>query len=170
MTVATDIGPYVANKKNALALIEWLEQGAPHVLFDIEYAASRLDHMSEIEAIHVIDEAEQRGDLHVEMGTGGRCGTVCCIAGAASQLHLGEFGEFMTKTEELSWDEVQENAVEYLGLVIEPYEYDYGGSMWGIFDPDSWPETPSGKQAAHALLSYSHSGDYRAAIVEAINL
>lgn len=159
---AESIGPYITNKPNALALIEWLMLGAPHAVFNIDYACMVPD---EYEFAGAFYDAEEQGDAEgVDMED---CGSVCCIAGAAAQMAVGEFGRKPEMTADMPWDELQDRAVEWLGLDLSDDDHDeWDGSMWPIFDPEYWDEKPTGPAAAAALVAFSQHGDSARAIRE----
>lgn len=96
------------NVERLLYLADWLAAGAPHKGkvkgFDISVG------------------------VQVTGGEGPSCGTVCCIAGAATQFFNDEDGFLVKKafedigygeTGEAPWDEVFEEAQELLGLTQE---------------------------------------------------
>lgn len=162
MYTQDQIGPFIENKANAMELIEWLQQGAPHTVFNIDYASisSENDSGTFFEALNDLWESDLI-DFDPEDGAGD-CGTVCCIAGAASQMKLNEFGARLPVTNDLEWEVIQQNAFDFLGM--DPEDADEGGAIWGIFDPDNWDGAPSGPEAARALVEYSITGDWQEAI------
>lgn len=156
------IGPFIRNKKNAMRLIEWLMAGAPHVAFNIQYGVvSRTVQeagLFEVAINHTITnelmEETQKND----------CGTVVCIAGAACQMSLGDFGSERPASARLPWVDVQDEAFKFLGMDISELDSSAINSIWGLFNPDMWYDTPTGEMAARALVEYSQHGDYLLAI------
>ena len=74
------------NVENCNKLLEWLDAGAPHAVFDITVGNMRVierkDDNGEIRNSWVAEQVKTKGV--------GDCGTVCCIAGAAAALKEGD--------------------------------------------------------------------------------
>ena len=163
MYTENSIGAFITKPDNALELIDWLERGAPHTSFNIDYGIVNINNGHEDLSIAVDgarDVAEEHGTVAPEPG----CGTVVCIAGAACQMYLGVFGQINSDTNDLNWDDIQDHALTFLGI---EYDRDTHGGMWPIFDPAHWSEAPSGPMAAYALVRYSQHGYADQAIWEA---
>lgn len=167
------IGPHIDHPENAIDLIEWLQNGAPHAAFNIDYASVTRDtDTGDYSLIAAAKEAAERGDF--DEGNIDDCGTVCCIAGAACQMQLGEFGQRgVIQTSLLDWGELQDNAFNFLGITPSEEFIEEGSTMWPLFDPDCWPTkdavtTATGPACASALIHYSHYGDVEGAIAAAV--
>lgn len=156
---AEDLGPFIKKKDNALRLIEWLMLGAPHTLFHIEHG-SRPAGTLYLE--DVFRGAYLAGTVTSDQ-VDPKCGSVCCIGGAAAQMSVGDFGSPYSKTHDWDWVDIQDEAFHFLGMDPE----DANEAVWGIFEPGNWTYPPSGQKAAAALVAYSHSGNWETAIEEA---
>lgn len=122
------------NMDNLEQLAQWLEAGAPHVVFNMSYYIAELDEVGtdyEERAFRI--ESDQKGL--------GDCGTVCCIAGYAAKMKC-------KKTANSSWPETRDAAINILGL---EHKHDAGGMGHDLFDPDLAPSNCTPQQAAAAV-------------------
>jgi hypothetical protein len=135
------------NIKNLETLRDWLQDGAPHVTFNMDRGLTLTTEV-------------------VRNGVGpGDCGTTCCIAGAAVYFvalqvkpdgHVAVDGmsspEVWTMHSEIEdleapWDRVAQIALDWLGLTAD------GSSWYGhdLFSPRLAPDDCTPQQAAVAV-------------------
>ena len=100
------------NRENIDKVIDWLNRGAPEVVFSMRYS------LSPIEDTDVEDmEDDGDGDGYYGLAPSEQakvdnqsCGSVCCIAGAAAQFNGLTPGNYS------SWFKVQEQALQFFGV------------------------------------------------------
>lgn len=92
------------NIQNLNRVAEWLEAGAPHVIFNMLVGIGNVDELIDVSG-------------HSD------CGTVCCIAGAAQLMSVApegqEFPDIETQIQmqqNADWADTEEVALEWLGL------------------------------------------------------
>lgn len=130
------------NLEHLEELASWLEAGAPHVAF---YMHAGLGIVSD-----VIEYGGNVPEVEINKPGVGKCGTVCCIGGAAYQMATGTMGE-KPKIEQYSgeynWEDVRYEALKWLGLK------DSGMHHFGhdLFSCDLAPEGCTPQQAAAAV-------------------
>lgn len=116
------------NRDKLERLAEWLEAGAPHALFDMQYGY--VSNTSDPDLFeNLVPDSEPE------------CGTVCCIAGAAFMLE----GRTLTLRED-NWEPVRDEALKILGL---PNRGTYMGHE--LFDPSLAPQECRPQDAAKAV-------------------
>jgi hypothetical protein len=128
------------NVKNMNKVIAWLEAGAPHAYFDMDYGVQQpndFEFFGNYTAYKNVEEKEN-------------CGTVCCIAGAAALMDYAEEidykGVFPKISPEMRWQEVEKRALKYLGLPKDCA--DFGNEL---FSPEYAPENCTPQEAAEAM-------------------
>lgn len=123
----------------------WLEDGAPHVVFNMNYSGNNVQELYDDR----VGYNEEVAKFMVERDAKGlgECGSVCCIAGYA--LHA-----FGTKTEKdrigSSWDATGKYALKAFDLP----EGQTTNDRWmyhDLFDPALAPEECTPQQAAQAV-------------------
>jgi hypothetical protein len=148
---------FIKNTENLNRLLDWLDNGAPHTYFDLSHTVINLNDEESYDGVS--DDLIQAA---VENG----CGTVACIAGAASLMHVGLFGQVVDwELKEFGWTITQNRAVEFLGIP-ESVRRDADGCkyyMLPVFDP-ILAEVKLGREAtaadaAAALRSFARCGD-----------
>lgn len=127
------------NRENLQKLIDWLDAGAPHFIFDMR---------TDLESYYVQDLSE-RLFQQVEAKGIGECGTVCCIAGwAAQQMGVKPEHDFV-------WQTIRNKALQFFGLG-EPksaMSLDYRDPDWfghPLFNSILAPHDCTPEQAAKA--------------------
>ncbi|MDX5412799.1 MAG: hypothetical protein LPK02_07105 [Rhodobacterales bacterium] len=127
------------NIERLTQLAEWLEDGAPHIVFNMHHGAETVADIFNhygyeedlINAVTIQRDAKGLGD----------CGTVCCIAGyAATQIAK------KTPEELYSWQVTRDVALRALDL---PYIEDWYGHP--LFNSHLAPENCTPQQAAQAV-------------------
>ena len=126
------------NFENINKVIDWLNRGAPEVVFSMHYSNVPYDSLL-IDA----DDTDRFSPTELEKALKGNCGSVCCIAGAAEQF------SGMPATENPDWSTTQARALKYFGL--PPAEL----WMLPVFDPHMAPEPCSPQLAAKALALWA---------------
>ena len=126
------------NRENIDKVIDWLNRGAPEVVFSMHYDLVWLDDL------HFDDEDHRRlaPSEQVKVNT---CGSVCCIAGAAAQFNGLTPGNYS------SWFKVQEQALQFFGVRptgIIP-------RILPVFDPHRAPPNCDPITAAAALQRWA---------------
>ena len=115
-------------------LATWLEDGAPHVIFDMHHGLiSYLD-------LEYDDDIE-RASLQLDKPGVGDCGTVCCIAGYAAYL------DGVREKDNLVYDAIADRALYALGLERDPHD----AYLHPLFNPDLAPYDCTPQQAAVAV-------------------
>lgn len=122
------------NLEKLATLANWLDDGAPHVVFDMDIPNELIGDA----AIYRDPETIERYEIEAKQKNLGDCGTVCCIAGYAVHL-AGEAGE-----KDSSWDDVQSKALSILGLTTD-------GEDHPLFNPLLAPENCTPQEAAVAV-------------------
>lgn len=117
--------------ENLTQLAEWLEDGAPHIVFSMSYG---------ILPIEDLDGDYPEFEIERDEKGLGPCGTVCCIAGYAAKK-LGD----VTSTDD-HWPEIRDSALEVLGL---PDDQDFFGH--DLFNPHLAPRNCTPQRAAQAV-------------------
>lgn len=120
----------------------WLEDGAPHVVFDMSYSGNNIQELYDDN-----DPAAEEFMIERDAKGLGECDSVCCIAGYA--LHA-----FGTKEEKEriggAWCETGQFALKAFGLP----EGQTTNDKWmvhDLFDPELAPEECTPQQAAMAV-------------------
>jgi hypothetical protein len=133
------------NVQNLERVAEWLEAGAPHVVFDMKIGIADLRNDGSIEEASVYDTAEEY--LDAKGVTNNTCNTVCCIAGAALMLAEADpvtgWPSLSTETgiQKINgWIGVQETAARWLGI-----------SSYDLFSFELAPSSCTPAQAAVAV-------------------
>lgn len=119
-------------KLNELA--KWLDQGAPHIVFNMNHGQIRLDDLG------APDNLDGDYDLSIKIAKSkglGDCGTVCCIAGYAA---------FLENKIHFDWPGTRNTALRIFDL---PRNGEYMGH--DLFDQDLAPEDCTPEQAAVAV-------------------
>lgn len=131
------------NIENCNKLLEWLDAGAPHAVFDISVGNMRVferkDDAGEIRNSWVAEQVEAKGV--------GDCGTVCCIAGAAAALSEGDIS---TPIQSDDFEVIATSALNFLGIEEQEDPADRY-MLHDLFDPDLAPYNCTPQQAATAL-------------------
>lgn len=131
------------NVENCNKLLEWLDAGAPHAVFDITVGNMRVierkDDNGEIRNSWVAEQVETKGV--------GDCGTVCCIAGAAAALKEGDIS---TPIPSVDFEVIATSALNFLGIE-EQEDPEDKYMLHDLFDPDLAPYNCTPQQAAAAL-------------------
>lgn len=117
------------NTKKLNILADWLDQGAPHIIFDMHYAGVPL---FDVDADDYLEQMETKGI--------GECGTVCCIAGYALTL------ENIDPAELDDWGQISHKALHILGLPNDNQSHGHD-----LFDPYMAPEDCTTDQASEAV-------------------
>lgn len=127
------------NLKNLEQLAIWLEDGAPHIVFNMNFGLEPLDFLVENEPSRVANALAVERDAK---GLGD-CGTVCCIAGYAA--HKLATSPLSAQTDS-PWPEIREVALQTLGL---PNNGDFYGH--DLFDSELCPDECTTAEAAVAV-------------------
>jgi hypothetical protein len=153
----TKHAPYIKNREALLELVGWLMDDAPTVTFDILKG--------------VMTRGTESGE--------GVCGTICCIAGAAAQMHAGVFGLPLTKDmmADMSaegnvlhegsvmeiWQGAPQRAIEYLDIDLDtlPDQRCDQEYILDLFSDAMAPSACTGYQAAQAVINFDETGDPR---------
>lgn len=151
------------NLGNLEQLAQWLEAGAPHVMFNMNVGRLRGDVALEEGLPHY-----NATTYNFTSGVGD-CGTVCCIAGYAA--HAASNFMPLSKEEEENWLETREKALEFLGLPRrEPAPgsiRDFDGSDFfghALFSNDEAPHDTTPQEAAIAVrevMAGNHDDPWR---------
>lgn len=130
--------------ENLLELKAWLDDGAPHVVFDmdtgvlpVKYAKRSVEQQRGVHSKGVKSIKRQMKTKGI-----GACGTACCIAGYAYILAVGE----KKACAESEWYRISSKALEYLGLPYGCTEYGHD-----LFSPDLAPKGCTPAQASKAV-------------------
>lgn len=131
------------NHKNLNSLIDWLERGAPEVVFSMNYGLRTLDEATDYDGGFEFELPQSELNKFESRS----CGSVCCIAGAAAQF------DGVPVENDYDWNQIQSRALKYLGLPPT--------SVWmlPVFDPDYAPEACTPKQAAQALKLWAEHAE-----------
>jgi hypothetical protein len=126
--------------ENMNKVIAWLEAGAPHAYFDMEYG---------VEDVYD-DFFNQHYSIYKDVPKKEDCNTVCCIAGAAALMSYAEDNQLKTVFPEnhvdMRWDEIEDRALCYLGLPKDDIAF---GNQ--LFSHEIAPENCTPKEAAEAM-------------------
>lgn len=136
------------NRENIQTLINWLEAGAPEVVF------SMYEGLTSVEALNFTEGSVHQivlSDSEKQKINSGHCGSVCCIAGAAALLT----GVSIPAYEDYYWSDIQSKALEYFGLPPTNIP------MLPVFDPVEAPENCSPQTAAKALQIWADQPDFK---------
>lgn len=137
------------NYENLNKVIDWLERGAPEVVFSMHYALTAIDDTDLKNEDDPLDEGFHTLALTEQAKVRGGCGSVCCIAGAAAQF------AGMKPDEYDAWTDVQTRALNYFGIGVNestPW-------MLPVFDPEWAPDNCTPRQAAEALKRWAEHAD-----------
>lgn len=141
------------NHENINKVIDWLNRGAPEVIFSMKYALRTIDD-TDVEDKDYPEDNEGYYALaysqRQKVDAGG-CGSVCCIAGAAAQFDGAKPDQYD------EWSPVQKRALQYFG--INPEDYDDLPWMLPVFDPDLAPDNCGPLTAAKALKLWAEHAD-----------
>lgn len=138
------------NKERLTQLAEWLDAGAPHVVFDMGTGNEPVS-----DVLHSLEEEgdEDRYDAIIyendKKGLGD-CGTVCCIAGYAVQA----FGTEEQKNKHY-WINTMEDALDLLDLPRRHVSTHIGHAL---FDFALAPADCTPQQAAQAVRNCIANG------------
>lgn len=124
------------NIENLTKLRDWLNDGAPTVIFNMAVGFERLDQLD-------ADDLDSISEVERNKPGIGECGTVCCIAGASARFDGMIPGAFT------SWMDVAKRALNYLGLELNPDDPSWYGH--DLFDPFLAPHNCTPQQAAQAV-------------------
>lgn len=144
----------MANIENLTKLRDWLLDGAPHIVLDMNVGVSDWE--------NVVDEVAEYQDngltvdeyksviLRDQPGKGD-CGTICCIAGAASLMSLtpdGSFPPMPVQEENMynNWFMTRNMAMKWLD--VHDNDDWYGNEL---FSSELAPENCTPAQAAQAV-------------------
>ena len=133
------------NRDNINKVIDWLNKGAPEVVFSMTYSNIQTKDLSVPE-----NDTYSFSPTELEKILNGGCGSVCCIAGAAAQF------SGMPPSDTHNWSEVQDQALEYFGIDPDGYT----PWMLPVFDPNYAPSPCPPQIAAQALelwANHAHS-------------
>ncbi len=131
------------NVENCNKLLEWLDAGAPHAVFDITVGSACVIEYKDDDG-HFMDPFVEH---QVKTKGIGDCGTVCCIAGAAAALKLGDIS---TPVQGIEFTGIANLALDFLGLEKQSGCHD-PWLLHDLFDPDLAPSDCTPQQAAAAL-------------------
>jgi hypothetical protein len=112
------------NLKNCQRLLNWLDAGAPHALFDMSLGFCTVEDY-DLEDVH--NQIETKGL--------GECGTVCCIAGMAAAMA----NDGINPSSQM-WETIQHEAQMFLDLPSPT-----------LFNHRLAPKNCTAQQAAQAL-------------------
>lgn len=93
------------NRENIDKVIDWLNRGAPEVIFSMHYDLVWLNDLN----FDAEDHPHLAPSEQVKFRNN-TCGSVCCIAGAAAQFNGLTPGNYS------SWFKVQEQALQFFGV------------------------------------------------------
>lgn len=128
------------NHDNINKVIDWLNRGAPEMVFSMRYS------LMDIENTCLDDDSDEDYEelpYSEQEKISNGCGSVCCIAGAAAQYA----GMKTTDACLDGWSGIQDKALEFFG-VTKPEKCRW---MLPVFDPDEAPHGCTPQQAAKAL-------------------
>lgn len=125
-------------------MAQWLEDGAPHVVFNMEYGGTQIGKFidyeeSDVDYPDVVLERDAKGL--------GDCGSICCIAGYAVAQYKGN--RYLQKLNG-HWEAISRLALDILDL---PSGQTTGDPYMGhdLFDPNLAPHDCTPQQAAQAV-------------------
>lgn len=118
-------------------LIGWLDEGAPHVIFNMAYAYIELAELDE-DLLWLDPQIDEKPD----------CGTVCCMAGYINQRS----GITQKQADEMGWGQLQVLALRALNHPLA--DSLMVPSMLPLFDPYYAPDHATPQQAAEALRNW----------------
>jgi len=141
--------PFIANREALVKLLAWLVADAPTVTLDMTVG---------------IKFGNEEGV--------GECGTVCCIAGAATQMADGTFGQPLSQKlftalgyEEVGhdqlWQGVPDKAIDYLGIDLDRLDVEVvrdENCIIDLFSDVLAPFCCTPKEAAQALRNFDVHG------------
>lgn len=142
------------NIERLTEMADWLEAGAPHVVFRMDHGRETVDAILEDFDLYDYGSTEEYNMITEERDTKGlgKCGTVCCIAGYAVEA----YGSDAQRAEEyMSWKHVKNIAMEAFDLPVSEYINHMGHDL---FDPDLAPDNCTPQQAARAVRNCIASG------------
>lgn len=153
----------ITNLTNAARLLDWLDKGAPHTAFSLDWAVATPDEVLGEGA--TVGDDERKGDpeeQHVSVGVDNpACGTVACIAGAAYLMEKGLFGT--NDATPVAWAAVKRVALEFLG--VPENDAAWLQTMPRVFDPDAardaMERSANAADAAQALRNTIKYGEPR---------
>lgn len=134
------------NINNLKKLKAWLDDGAPHRVFSMDYGVLPISKINNQEEFLDLPEIERN-----KPGIGD-CGTVCCIAGASYLMsqHLIDSKE----GQEEEWSVIEPAALSWLGLKLN--DNDFGHKL---FNPYLAPKNCTPQQAAMAVQNVIDGAD-----------
>lgn len=135
------------NIERLTQMAEWLEAGAPHVVFNMAHGREAVDAFLDDLDLDDYGSEEEYNMITEERDTKGlgKCGTVCCIAGYAVEA----YGSDEQKAEEhMSWERVKNIAMRAFDLPENRYDHFMGHDL---FDPGLAPDNCTPQQAAQAV-------------------
>lgn len=139
------------NFENINKVIDWLNRGAPEVIFSMRYSLHPIED-TDVENKDYPDDNEGYYALaysqRQKVDAGG-CGSVCCIAGAAAQFDGAKPDDHGYTL----WSSIQDRALQYFG--INPKDYDDLPWMLPVFDPHLAPPNCDPITAAAALKRWA---------------
>lgn len=134
------------NIKNLEKLRDWLNDGAPHLVFNMKFGLVPAN-VIDAEEMVTSSAPEQLFRFTRHQEGIGDCGTVCCIAGAAAVLFDYEKRSAADLADQvLGWDTISHQAMWALGL---PDVEDFFGHT--LFNPLMAPDRCTPQQAALAV-------------------
>ena len=133
------------NIENCNQLLNWLDDGAPHAVFNMDFCNMPLSVVTGDDIEADTDDATRRDEIILEAKTKGigECGTVCCIAGAAAGMTQGDISKPL---EEIQWHVIADTAIKFLGIEKQNTLMSHD-----LFDNCLAPENCTPAQAAAAL-------------------
>jgi len=127
-------------------MAEWLEDGAPHVVFDMKEGGENIETFLEDNEGDEEDDRTDRVRLERDQKGLGSCGTICCIAGYALQ----SFGTKKEKVEHFyNWGGTARFAMGAFGLPVGTAKDVH--MHHDLFDPNLAPDDCTPQQAAQAV-------------------
>lgn len=151
------------NVANLEKLRDWLLAGAPEVYFSMSCGFGTVKGMSGFEKLQA---SKDLAATEVKNKSGlGECGTICCIGGAAYQFSFEEqYGKKPDAEDDLSWDDIQNRALNWLGLdwtYNEDEDESEIGDMHPLFEPTFAPVGCTPQEAAAAVQNVIDFDDPR---------
>lgn len=137
------------NHENINKVIDWLNRGAPEVIFSMRYALRHIDDTAVADKSYPEESDGYYSLAHSQRAKvdNNSCGSVCCIAGAAAQFD----GVKIDDPNYDSWTPIQDRALRYFGITKPE------GCPWmlPVFDPDEAPQNCGPLTAAKALKRWA---------------
>jgi hypothetical protein len=138
------------NLENLEKLAQWLEAGAPHVIFDMNVGVCPLTDQDVYDQTDYLTLQEYI-DAHPNPTPD--CGTACCMAGAAYLMSQAPEGQLFPSLEAQAkmttlWTSIRNTAADFLGLHISQERWWVGHEL---FDQSLAPNNCTPAQAAAAV-------------------